>query len=128
MRILGITDLYPVTENEIHTPRTIEAFVKSWENLGHEVRVIKPNFLLNSFLRKKPYYRNGIYGQIENINYILPFIGDIKKKIKTLFAPDIVIANSKNAKKVKEAGCEVVVAGTFIFKAENYQSQIDKIR
>ena len=93
MRILVITDLYPINDNEIHTPKTIYDFVKSWENLGHEVRIIKPNFLLNSFLRKKTYYKNGIYGNVENINYILPFCGDIKKKIKTLFAPDIIVAH-----------------------------------
>lgn len=93
MRILVITDLYPISDDEKYTPRTIQAFVKSWEDLGHEVRVIKPNFLLNSFLRKKPYYKNGIYGQVENINYITPFLGDIKKKIKTLFAPDVIIAH-----------------------------------
>lgn len=93
MRILVITDLYPINENEKYTPRTIQKFVESWESLGHEVRIIKPNFLLNSFLRKKPYYKNGIYGQVENINYITPFLGDIKKKIKTLFAPDLIIAH-----------------------------------
>ena len=93
MRILVITDLYPIKEDEIHTPKTIYSFVKSWENLGHEVKIIKPNFLLNSFIRKKPYYPDGIYGQIENINYILPFLGNIKNKIKTLFAPDIIIAH-----------------------------------
>ena len=93
MRILVITDLYPISENEINTPKTIQAFVKSWENLGHEVRIIRPNFLLNSYLRKKTYYKDGIYGQIENINYITPFWGDVKKKIKTLFAPDLIIAH-----------------------------------
>ena len=93
MRILVITDLYPISEDEKYTPRTIQSFVKSWEKLGHEVKVIKPNFLLNSFLRKKPYYKDGIYGQVENINYITPFLGNIKKKIKTLFAPDIIIAH-----------------------------------
>lgn len=93
MRILVITDLYPIKEDEKYTPQTIQAFVKSWEDLGHEVRVIKPNFLLNSFLRKKPYYKSGMYGNIENINYFLPFLGDIKKRIKTLFAPDVVIAH-----------------------------------
>lgn len=93
MRILVITDLYPIEEDEKYTPRTIQAFVKSWEELGHEVRVIKPNFLFNSFLRKKPYYKDGIYGKVENINYFLPFLGDIKKKIKTLFAPDFVVAH-----------------------------------
>ena len=49
MKILVITDLYPIKEDEKFTPRTIESFVKGWKNLGHEVRVIKPNFLLNSF-------------------------------------------------------------------------------
>ena len=93
MRILVITDLYPIQEGEKGTPLTIQAFVRSWEVLGHEVRVVRPNFLLNSYLRKKTYYKDGIYGQVENINYILPFMGDIKKKIKTLFAPDIVVAH-----------------------------------
>ena len=93
MRILVITDLYPIMEDEKYTPRTIEAFVKTWQKQGHEVRIIKPNFLLNSYIRKKPFYKDGIYGNVENINYITPFLGDIKKKIKTLFAPDVVIAH-----------------------------------
>lgn len=93
MRILVITDLYPIAEDEQKTPRTIQAFVKSWKKMGHEVKIIKPNFLLNSYLRGKPYYKSGFYGNIENINYILPFVGNIKNKIKTLFAPDIVVAH-----------------------------------
>ena len=93
MKILVTTDLYPVKVDEKYTPRTIEDFVKGWENLGHEIRIIKPNFLLNSFLRKKPYYPNKIYGQLENINYITPFWGDVKQKIKTKFEPDITIAH-----------------------------------
>ena len=89
MKILVITDLYPIKEDEKHTPRTIQNFVKNWQNLGHEVKIIKPNFLLNSFLRGKPYYPNGIYGNIENINFFFPFWGNIK----TSFTPDIVIAH-----------------------------------
>ena len=89
MKILVITDLYPIKKDEKYTPHTIETFVKNWQKLGHEVKVIKPNFLLNSFLRQKPYYPNGAYGNIENINFITPFWG----KIKTSFAPDIVIAH-----------------------------------
>ena len=38
MKILVITDLYPVKEDEIHTPRTIEAFVKEWQKQGHHSR------------------------------------------------------------------------------------------
>ena len=61
--------------------------------MGHEIRIIKPNFLFNSFLRKKPFYKSRIYGNVENINYFLPFVGNIKNKIKTKFEPDIVIAH-----------------------------------
>ena len=93
MKILVITDLYPIKDNEKFTPKTIKNFVDGWEELGHEVRVIKPNSLLNSFLRKKPFYKSDIYGNVENINYFLPFIGNIKNKIKTEFTPDIVIAH-----------------------------------
>lgn len=93
MKILVITDLYPIKDNEKFTPKTIKNFVYGWEELGHEVRVIKPNFLLNSFLRRKPFYKSDIYGNVENINYFLPFIGNIKNKIKTEFTPDIVIAH-----------------------------------
>lgn len=93
MKILVITDLYPIKDEEKFTPKTIKNFVEAWENLGHEIRIIKPNFLFNSYLRKKPFYKSGIYGNVENINYFLPFVGNIKNKIKTKFEPDIVIAH-----------------------------------
>lgn len=93
MKILVITDLYPIKDEEKFTPKTIKNFVEAWENLGHEIRIIKPNFLFNSFLRKKPFYKSEIYGNVENINYFLPFVGNIKNKIKTKFEPDIVIAH-----------------------------------
>lgn len=93
MKILVITDLYPVSETEEKTPRTIYDFVKEWKALGHEVRVIKPNFIFNSFLRSKPFYKNGKYGDVENINYWLPFLGNVKNKIKTDLNVDLVIAH-----------------------------------
>ena len=93
MKILVITDLYPIAKNEKNTPKTIFNFVKYWKLMGHEVKVIKPNFLLNSFLRKKPYYKSGIYGDVENINYFLPFWGNVKNKIKTDFKADIIVAH-----------------------------------
>ncbi len=82
MKILMITDLYPVKEDEINTPRTLYNFVKSWELQGHKVDVIKPNFLLNSFIRKKPFYRTGWYGNVYNVNYFTPFWFNIKNKLK----------------------------------------------
>ena len=93
MKILVVTDLYPIKDDEKCTPKTIKDFVDGWEKLDQEVRVIKPNFLFNSFLRRKPFYKSAIYGKVENINYFLPFVGNIKRKIKTEFTPDIVIAH-----------------------------------
>lgn len=93
MNILVITDLYPIQNDEKHTPKTIQAFVESWESLGHKVNVIRPNFLLNSFIRKKPFYKSGIYSNIENINYFLPFLGNIKRKIQKKYSPDVVVAH-----------------------------------
>ena len=93
MRILVITDLYPISESEKFTPKTIKNFVDGWKNLGHEVRVIKPNFLLNSFLRHKPFYKSGTYNEVENLNYLLPFLGKIEPKTLRIFEPDILIAH-----------------------------------
>ena len=83
MNILVITDLYPISENEKNTPKTIYNFVQEWKKLGHSVKVIKPNFIFNSFLRSKPFYKTKIYGDVENINYFLPFWGNIKNKMKS---------------------------------------------
>lgn len=80
MKILFITDLYPVKQDEKITPRTLLDFVESWRSAGHEVDVIKPNFILNSFLRRKPFYKQGIYNGVTNLNYWTPFWFDVKKK------------------------------------------------
>ena len=83
MNILFITDLYPVKDDEKTTPKTLLNFVKEWEKQGHKVDVIKPNFILNSFLRGKPFYKTGKYGNVLNINYWTPFWFDIKRKQPT---------------------------------------------
>lgn len=84
MNILFITDLYPVNENEKTTPRTLFDFVQEWQKQGHNVNVIKPNFILNSFLRDKPFYKTGQYGKVFNVNYWTPFWFNIKSKIPAL--------------------------------------------
>ena len=81
-RLLFITDLYPVSENEKVTPRTLYDFVYGFRELGVGVDVIKPNFILNSFLRKKPFYRTGQYKDVFNVNYHLPFLGKIENKLQ----------------------------------------------
>lgn len=80
MNILFITDLYPVKSNEKTTPRTLLAFVEEWKKMGHNVDVLKPNFIFNSFLRGKPFYKSGQYEDVFNINYWTPFWFDVKRK------------------------------------------------
>lgn len=85
MKILFITDLYPVKPGESTTPKTLHNFVYEWNKQGHEVTVIKPNFILNSFLRGKPFYFTGRYEyegiKIFNVNYFTPFCFNIFEKI-----------------------------------------------
>lgn len=80
MNILFITDLYPVKSDEKTTPRTLLAFVEEWKKMGHNVDILKPNFIFNSFLRGKPFYKSGQYGDVFNINYWTPFWFDVKRK------------------------------------------------
>lgn len=80
MNILFITDLYPVKSDEKTTPRTLLAFVEEWKKMGHNVDILKPNFILNSFLRGKPFYKSDQYGDVFNINYWTPFWFDVKRK------------------------------------------------
>lgn len=93
MNILFITDLYPVKSNEKTTPRTLFAFVEEWKKMGHNVDVLKPNFIFNSFLRGKPFYKSGQYEDIFNINYWTPFLGNVKSKLPNLPKYDIVVAH-----------------------------------
>lgn len=93
MKILFITDLYPVKEEEKTTPRTLFNFVQVWKNSGADVDVIKPNFILNSFLRKKTFYKTGQYNDVYNVNYWTPFMFDVKNKIPFALNYDIVIAH-----------------------------------
>lgn len=93
MKILFITDLYPVKDCEKTTPRTLLNFVQEWEKSCHTVDVIKPNFILNSFLRGKPFYKTGKYGNVQNINYWTPFWFNIKNKIPEFRQYDLIIAH-----------------------------------
>ena len=93
MNILFITDLYPVKSDEKTTPRTLLAFVEEWEKMGHNVDILKPNFIFNSFLRGKPFYKSGKYGDVFNINYWTPFLGNVKSKLPNLPQYDIVVAH-----------------------------------
>lgn len=79
MRILFITDLYPIIEDKT-IPKAIENFALAFKKRGDYVFVIRPNFILNSIIRRHKILpecettRNGI--RIYNKNFILPFLDD----------------------------------------------------
>lgn len=87
MRILLITDLYPIKHGK--EPKTIKEFAKKWIELGHQVDVIRPNFILNTIVRRrklyfpKKYVEDGI--TIYNINCFTPFLFNIKNKLPKNF-------------------------------------------
>lgn len=100
MKILFITDLYPIKYDENVTPLTLHKFVFEWIKQGNQVDVIKPNFIFNSFLRGKPFYKTDFYEyedvRIFNVNYFTPFLFNILKKIPKeldLNSYDVIVAH-----------------------------------
>lgn len=87
MKILLVTDLYPI-ENE-NVTHAISDFAQEWKNQGHEVEVIRPNFIFNTIIRgrkikdEKLYLQNGI--KIWNVNYWTPFWFKVEKKLPDNF-------------------------------------------
>lgn len=87
MRILFITDLYPISNDD--EPKTLLSFVNRWKQSGYSIDVIRPNFLLNTILRSKKIYikdqytENGI--KILNLNFFTPFLFNIKDKLPKEF-------------------------------------------
>lgn len=79
MRILFITDLYPIIEDKT-IPKAIEEFALAFKKRGNDVFVIRPNFLLNSILRGRKFVPecettiNNI--RVYNKNFILPYLDD----------------------------------------------------
>ena len=100
MKILFITDLYPIKCCENSTPRTLHNFVFEWIKQGHSVDVIRPNFVFNAVLRGKKLYPKGFYEyegvKIFNVNYFTPFLLNFLAKIPKEFGLkdyDVVIAH-----------------------------------
>ncbi|MBR2068741.1 MAG: glycosyltransferase [Candidatus Gastranaerophilales bacterium] len=76
-RILLITDLYPI-KDEPDIPLAIENFALALMEFGLKITVIRPNFLINTIIRKHKIYQQGEYERkgikIFNRNFFLPFI------------------------------------------------------
>ena len=77
MKILLVTDLYPIFEDEKLIPKTIEDFVLGLKSLGDDVEVFRPNLIPNVLARGRKiqksanYFHNGI--KIYNRNYFFDF-------------------------------------------------------
>ncbi len=90
MKILFVTDLFPIANN--NEPKTLSYFVNNWKQFGHDIDVIRPNFLLNSFLRNKKILKEGVFHEndvrILNLNFITPFWFNVKNKLPECFNVD----------------------------------------
>ena len=93
MNILIVTDLYPISDND-NIPYAIENFALAFKEFGQDVTIVRPNFLINTIIRRhkiykqKEYIRNGI--KIYNRNSILPFCFNNLKLDKKF---DIIISH-----------------------------------
>ena len=93
MNILFLTDLYPVTDEDIQTSKALKNFTDNFKNLGHNVQIIRPNFLLNSFIRGKKFFKTGQYKDVFNANYITPFWFNVKNKLPKIDKYDMIISH-----------------------------------
>ena len=59
MKILFVTDLYPIGEEKI--AKALFYFVQEWQNLGHKVEVIRANFITNTLIRGRKIIEEKIY-------------------------------------------------------------------
>jgi len=77
MKILVITDLYPLFENEAGIPLTIKDFAEGFVERGHFVEVFRPNLIPNVLIRKRKLYKSKCYEnenvRIYNKNFLTPF-------------------------------------------------------
>lgn len=83
MKILFVTDLYNIDNN--NDSRALNDFVEIWQKIGHEVFVIRANFILNTLVRHKKISKEQVYNDsgvdVLNLNFITPFLGNIFNKL-----------------------------------------------
>lgn len=88
MKILFVTDLYPIGEEKI--AKALFYFVQEWQKMGHSVDVIRANFTTNTILRgrkiieEKLYEENGT--KIFNLNFHTPFFFNVYNKLPKDFS------------------------------------------
>ncbi|MBR6162731.1 glycosyltransferase [bacterium] len=83
MKILFVTDLYKIDNNS--DSRALNDFTETWKAQGHEVFVIRPNFLFNTLLRNKKISKEGEYLEngvkVLNLNFLTPFWFNVFDKL-----------------------------------------------
>lgn len=88
MKILFVTDLYPLNNEKI--AKALYYFVLEWKKQGHEVEVIRSNFILNTKLRGRNIQKEGIYIEndikIYNLNFNTPFLFNVYNKLPKDFS------------------------------------------
>ena len=94
MNILLITDLYPLKKDK-SIPLAIKHFVLAFKELNYNISVIRPNFILNSLIRKHKIFKEWIYCEdgikIYNKNFYLPFLNDDISFLEEKF--DLIISH-----------------------------------
>ena len=98
MKILFVTDLYPIGEENI--AKALFYFVQEWQKQGHEVEVIRSNFILNTILRNRKIIEEKIYfkqnTKIYNLNFHTPFWFNVYNKLPKDFSLknyDVIISH-----------------------------------
>ena len=98
MKILFVTDLYPIENEEI--ARALFYFVQEWQKQGHEVEVIRANFIFNTLLRGRKIIKQKIYQEngtkIYNLNFLTPFWFNVYNKLPKDFSLknyDVIISH-----------------------------------
>lgn len=98
MKILFVTDLFPIGNENI--TKALFDFVSEWKNQGHEIDIIRANFILNSLIRKRKIIKEKLYKQnginIFNLNFNTPFLFDVYKKLPKNFSLknyDVIISH-----------------------------------
>ncbi len=93
MKILIVTDLYPLENEHKAIPKTIENFALGLKKMGNEVNILRSDLIINSLIRNRKIYKQGSYFhngiKIYNQNFILPFY--LNPKVEKDF--DVVISH-----------------------------------
>ena len=86
MKILFVTDLCPIRDDEKGLPLTLLNFIEDFKKFGHEVVLFRPNIIPNVLLRGRKILPEGIFEykgiKCINKNYFTPFFS--KKQFKFL--------------------------------------------